>query len=271
MNKYIIISISLLFINGIVTAQLKDTSVGTVFYAFRHMVDTNNAKYFREENMALSLGKFINEYYSVDKVKKDSLVKAQIEQSGGMVINTSGKKVTSSKIFVNKFVNKIVVNETLLKLYYYEDSYPKIEWKIADAVKEIGGIKCTKAMGDYKGRTYEAWFSTELGIEGAPWKLVGLPGLVLEAYDVKMQVQFLFAGIEKISGKVVEINYIPLNGIKTTKVDYLQLKEAAANNPAAFINSASSDAGMGFKISSDNSAGNFKPKKLQNPIELIDN
>ena len=271
MKNYIILGISLIFINKIVSAQQKDTSLGTVFYTFKHMVDTNNTKYFREENMGLSLGKTMNEYFSIDKIKKDSIMKAQIEQSGGMVINTSGKKVTSTKIFSDKILKKIVVNETLLKLYYYDDVYPKINWKIMDAVKEIGGIKCTKAVGDYKGRTYEAWFTTELGIEGAPWKLAGLPGLVLEAYDVKMQVQFLFAGLEKNSEKIIEINSVPQDGIKTTKIDFLQLKEAAANNPAAFINSASSDAGLGFKISGDNSVGNFKPKKQQNPIELIDN
>ena len=271
MKKYIILAILFLLINEIIFAQQKDTSLGTVFYTFKHMVDTNNKTYFREENMGLHLGKTLNEFYSVDKVDKDSIVKAQIEQSGGMVINTSGKKVTSTKIFTNKIANKIVVNETLLKLYYYDDIYPAIDWKIIDAIKEIGGIKCTQAIGNYKGRTYEAWFTTELGIEGAPWKLSGLPGLVLEAYDLKMQVQFLFGGIEDNLNKFIAINSIPQNGIQTTKKYFLQLKEAASNNPAAFINSASSDAGLGFKISSGNSPGNFKPKKLSNPVELNDN
>jgi len=49
---------------------------------------------------------------------------------------------------------------------------------------------CQKAEGDFRGRHYIAWFSNKILIPDGPWKLCGLPGLILEAYDEKKTVYF---------------------------------------------------------------------------------
>lgn len=54
-------------------------------------------------------------------------------------------------------------------------------WKIIPNSETILlGFKCQKASAKFRGRTYEATFSTEIASFGGPWKFDGLPGLILE-------------------------------------------------------------------------------------------
>lgn len=261
-----------LFFTGIhITAfsqQYIDTSLYKVSYLFRHMTDTSYPTFFREENMVLYIGKKINQYSSADQQAKDSMMKKQFEEGNGFVINTSGKKTTSTKLFINTSEKTMIQNEKLLKNYFFSESYPQIKWNITSQVKKIGNWHCTKAEGYFKGRNYEAWFTTEIPTTGSPWKLTGLPGVVLEASDTQKQVQFLFTGIENNYSARFVINAIPEKGIKTSKNDFVKMREAARNDPMGFINSTASEMGSGLKISNENSNGNFKPKKPGNPVEL---
>ena len=67
--------------------------------------------------------------------------------------------------------------------YLIEDNKPNIEWKIENESKEILGFKCKKAVGKFRGRNYIAWFTSELPVSLGPWKIDGLPGLILKAED----------------------------------------------------------------------------------------
>jgi GLPGLI family protein len=76
-------------------------------------------------------------------------------------------------------------------LYYADTLYP-MEWKIQDEEKSIHGVLCKLATTSFKGRNYNAWFTPTISISNGPWKLGGLPGLILEAYDDEMQWKLTF-------------------------------------------------------------------------------
>lgn len=65
-----------------------------------------------------------------------------------------------------------------------------LPWTLNDEFKIISGYNCQKATVNFRGRTYEAWFTTEIPLPYGPWKLGGLPGLILEAYDLSKAVLF---------------------------------------------------------------------------------
>jgi len=88
---------------------------------------------------------------------------------------------------------------------YVKDSIPKIDWKISNETKEIGTIECTKATTSFRGRDYTAWFSFSIPLPYGPWKLQGLPGLILEAYDTNKEIYFYFKSIEYPSKKNLQI------------------------------------------------------------------
>lgn len=76
------------------------------------------------------------------------------------------------------------------KSYLYQTDFPKIEWKLQEQFKQILGLSSQLAIATYKGRKWEAWFTHDIPLSAGPWELVGLPGLILEAYDQSREVQF---------------------------------------------------------------------------------
>ena len=67
--------------------------------------------------------------------------------------------------------------------HYFADTLFPMEWITTEEHKMIGGIPCLKAVTRFKGRGYTAWYAPTITINDGPWKLGGLPGLILEAYD----------------------------------------------------------------------------------------
>ncbi len=67
--------------------------------------------------------------------------------------------------------------------HYFADTLFPMEWTTTEEHKMIGGIPCLKAVTRFKGRGYTAWYAPTITIAEGPWKLGGLPGLILEAYD----------------------------------------------------------------------------------------
>ncbi|MBP2690717.1 MAG: GLPGLI family protein [Muribaculaceae bacterium] len=68
------------------------------------------------------------------------------------------------------------------ELWRYEEPLSEMEWTIIeDSTKNILGFECIMAQTEYHGRTWMAWFSPEIPVYDGPWKLRGLPGMILNA------------------------------------------------------------------------------------------
>lgn len=113
------------------------------------------------------------------------------------------------------------------KSFIYEDQRAlNIIWTLVDDNKVISGYDCQKAKTVFRGRSYEVWFTTEIPLPYGPWKLGGLPGLILEAYDLEQQVSFTAENItipDHISkNKVLK----PSNGTKVTHKEFVASLES---------------------------------------------
>ena len=65
-----------------------------------------------------------------------------------------------------------------------------------DSTKNILEYECVLAESDYHGRHWIAWFAPEIPVDAGPWKLLDLPGLIMEAVDSTGQHHFTATGIE---------------------------------------------------------------------------
>lgn len=89
-------------------------------------------------------------------------------------------------IFVYTTINerkRVFQNFLLGEKQTVEDRFEKINWELKEDTKQIGSFECQKAVGNFRGRNYIAWFTTQIPVSFGPWKLQGLNGLILEAYE----------------------------------------------------------------------------------------
>lgn len=95
-------------------------------------------------------------------------------------------------VFYKDFDKGIYVYRELIPLSVNSsDSIFQIKWNIEnDEIKQICKYDCLKATCHYEGRDYVAWFSNEIPFQIGPWKLHGLPGAILELYEVNSRIHF---------------------------------------------------------------------------------
>lgn len=187
-------------------AQKGEPVILSVTYQFKHINDLNKPNKYDEQEMILRLGKTESRYDSwTDEVNRKTLVKStnngnsnSTAKSGGKfsfvpTVFVKGKDIQDFDLLQYPALNKLIRIVTLgSSNYVIETSMPVIDWKVYEEKREIGSYTCQKAIGTYAGRIYTAWFAPKLPFRNGPWKLSGLPGLILEAKDSTGEVAFLF-------------------------------------------------------------------------------
>ena len=101
-------------------------------------------------------------------------------------------------MFYKDFASRSISMRRLLfkEAFIARENLPAINWIILKDTQTIGGYLCKKAVTHFRGRYYEAWFAPDIPVSDGPWKLCGLPGLILEAYDKNKEIQYLFVSIQ---------------------------------------------------------------------------
>lgn len=122
-----------------------------------------------------------------------------------------------------------------LEKFVYEEPTGQIDWEICDSTKVVLGYECIKATTDYHGRKWTAWFSPEIPVQNGPWKLDGLPGLILEAEAEGGQYNFIATGLQQTS-KPIEPVYLANEYEPASRIDYLKSARAFLDNPLGKIN-----------------------------------
>lgn len=107
-----------------------------------------------------------------------------------------------------QIISKAIVSKT--EHHYVKQETPNFNWKILEESKVISGYLCHKATTNYMGRSYTAWFTKEIPVSFGPWKLNGLPGLILQAVDNRNEIAFSITEINK-KDIVKKIDYIEKN------------------------------------------------------------
>lgn len=87
----------------------------------------------------------------------------------------------------------------------YTEPLGEIQWEISDSTKSVLGYDCIKATANYHGRNWTAWFAPDIPLQEGPWKLTGLPGLILEASESTGQHSFVATGLEATNQEIVLI------------------------------------------------------------------
>lgn len=300
--KQLIILVFSIYLTSPLYAQQPEPAIARINYAFTHIRDTTQRDRPYKENMVLIAGKNASLYTSEDRINQTermaAFIKQQTAANGGTLSNIVMQKGLMRSVSLTDFYffageRKLIPIENMRERFKIEEDAPLIEWKITKDTTTISGIHCQKALAHFKGRNWIAWFAPDLPFVSGPWKLNGLPGLIIEANDERNDVQFRFAGLAKVSdtltvkknemitigtanipmeretyaGKEIKI---PANTVKATRAEVDRLKNALAENPAAALSGLPGGTTTLKRISGPSTAAPAVKIGNNNPIELVD-
>jgi GLPGLI family protein len=204
-----IITITCLFIlNALSTyGQKPDSVLVRVRYTYTNKEDTLTNGKTRSENMLLFLGKSTSLYTSYDKIRHEIADEqkfwAMVESGAGkgkgvfIVDDTNSKWMTTSSYLFDLKENKLFTKEMFFyQSYIAEEPAPVFDWKLSKDTLSFSGLPCQKATVNFEGKEWVVWYAPSVPFPGGPAKFNGLPGLIIEAYDINKLAYFKFAGME---------------------------------------------------------------------------
>jgi GLPGLI family protein len=139
---------------------------------------------------------FVRDMGKIGFIRRD--VNGNEPDAETMVTNGYFQDSIGVVFYKNRQTKRMIMREFFEKVAYLaeEPNFPIHKWSIQKEHRKIGRFDCQKATTKFRGRIYTAWFTQSIPIGEGPWKLYGLPGLILEAYDEAKEVQFSFKSIE---------------------------------------------------------------------------
>lgn len=149
------------------------------------LASPEQAKYFNETSLWVdSLKSAPGGEAQYKEIVRKSCVVIMPDGSMGIDLTKGPSKVISTFIFTEPEKETITVYDEygFGENSYYTEPITEIQWNITeDSVKNILGYECIMAETDYHGRHWKAWFAPEIPLGFGPWKLRGLPGMILDA------------------------------------------------------------------------------------------
>lgn len=233
-NTFILL---LCFFSANTFAQKPFTPTLKVVYQYYEMKDSAHPNYVRQEKMALLAGQTGSNYFSEtareQKERNDKLMEEAMKKDPDNININMGRvrKVNSDKYYFFPLQHKkyfYVTKKYHRNKYLITEPKTTINWKIQKEVKKIGGYNCQLATGMLDGEEYEAWFTSDLPYSYGPWKLQGLPGLILQARNSDNTRRFEFDTITNpYTGKEIAL---PKEVIKTSMKNYNRMVKAGRNS-----------------------------------------
>ena len=169
-------------------------------------------------------------FVSENKLKKDSLLnsfRSEIKENNRKGDKDFPKQEGKRHIeptFFEYFVSKNIPEQ---KVYYYEKAAGKqiyyqedrpLKWEITQTVEKQNGYPAQKAVVNFGGRSWTAWFTKDIAISDGPYKFSGLPGLIVKLEDDKGD--FKFDLVKKIQIKDAFEEPINADAKQSTRINF---------------------------------------------------
>ena len=184
--------------------QVVDTAKYEITYQIAAKLNPN-PKYSHvayKDTQTLLIGKRISATYSRELLKAREKADAEIKQGAETVDDFSGITFPED---VFKGYPKPGVLTTSYRLFLgagygqYTEALPDFKWQIQSETTKILSYTCQKALGEFRGRKYIAWFTSDIPLSDGPWKFCGLPGLILAVQDTEAYFVFTCIGVDNKS------------------------------------------------------------------------
>lgn len=198
----------------------------------------------KKDQMELLVGKQSSRFYSVLAVRQQQILDSVMHASDGdlsqILAASSRFRATSAygqKYEVYKHLptdDKLTFTTTEVSLsrYKYEEPMPTFDWQLQEGDTVIAEYPCFKATAEFRGKKWTALYTPEIAISDGPWKLCGLPGLILQASTDDGDFSFVCTAIRLGGNREIKIS---TKGFETIKPQKLQELIAIESDPAKMM------------------------------------
>ncbi|SFI27842.1 GLPGLI family protein [Halpernia frigidisoli] len=208
--------------------------------------DSTDAKSVKTENANLDVSPTKSIFYSDNQLKRDSLIGRAFQTRS---FNFDRSQMENLQSNLNFVIEKNYTDQSqLYKSRIGRDQYsytetPQFSWKILPETVKIGDYNTQKAEMKYGGRTWNAWFTTDIPIQDGPYKFGGLPGLIVKIEDTAGNYSFDLMQSKKIAAPAEFTNRG--NTVKLSKKDFNKQFSAYRKDPVTFMQSNANFGGGG--------------------------
>lgn len=219
-------------------AQRKWTTIDTVRYQFNYAI-----KYTKDEGgtafddeVVVEIGKHHSCSYGFWD-RHNSLASDSIKAHGGSVFDYLAKDYPLGWYdmhIIKNYPRRGVLTCALpnTNRYIYTEPLAQKEWKIEEGDTTIVDYPCKKASCTFRNRSWIVWYAPDIPISEGPWKLDGLPGMILKAEDTKFQFSFECIAVKQNVNKpmIADLD----KRIKTTPIYIERLDKLCSRNYGAY-------------------------------------
>ena len=237
----------------------------TIFY-----IDPTKQEKPLEESMILEIGIGVSKFYSYNKYLCDSVYNADLANKASQeTINQHLNQYATSRlteiICKGYPAGQITTLDAVagFNRLRYEEKIELPHWELTEDTDSVMGMLCQKAECDFRGRHWTVWFTEEIAIGEGPWKLGGLPGLILKATDSEGHYTFTANGIEQSRTRQPMTVKLKNHELVSRK-QYRKVHDRYYDDPLGFVNS---EPGVNMTITDEN-GNKVRPRGIpHNPIE----
>lgn len=141
--------------------------------------------------------------------KENANIIEEDEYNNRITISQKRIKLDATKYYIAKDDAIIYFTQSFKgKAVLVKDSIPEYLWKISSKeTKKIGDFLCKKASTNFRGSEIVAWYTEEISIPFGPWKFKGLPGLILELYNVNDNTNHIWKvkKVKFLDNKIIDL------------------------------------------------------------------
>lgn len=244
----------------------KDIKINTLdeatircYYKFTQPLKVDKEKIQITDTMTLDIGSKISLYYDATRIKRDSIFGSMMKSTlnpgniksmsvmkdqdasvldgkGGTTFESTARGETA-KLYKNRQDKEVIITDRAdgAQSYKCTEKNSSQQWNITSDTLTVLGYLCQKATANFRGRNYEAWFAPEIPTNDGPWKLFGLPGLILKANDSENLFTFEIIGLEQLQTPV-NITMAEEEYINCSRKDLARVKAKQNGGMAININ-----------------------------------
>ncbi|WP_373705003.1 GLPGLI family protein [Porphyromonas loveana] len=133
-----------------------------------------------------------------------------------------------------------VYDQLAVEQYRYNEPLSALMWEMGEATDSIAGYLCQEAFCDYGGHRWRVMFAPEIAVDAGPWKLCGLPGMVMRAEAADKSHVFELISLQQSSAGIYQPE--TKSTIATARDEFVKNKNIYEQNPDAFMSQLSMEA-----------------------------